>query len=49
MIRGVKKINAQMQTRSMLGIFKQDTIVRNEFLSLLTRGMNEHVHQSDDV
>ncbi len=49
MIRGVKKINAQMQTKSMLGIFKQDTIVRNEFLSLLTRGMNEHVHQSDDV
>ena len=49
MIRGVKKINAQMQTRSMLGIFKQDAIVRNEFLSLLTRGMNEHVHQSDDV
>jgi GTP cyclohydrolase IA len=49
MIRGVKKINAQMQTKSMLGTFEQDTIVRNEFLSLIARGINEHVHQSDDV
>lgn len=49
MIRGVKKINAQMQTKSMLGMFEQDTIVRSEFLSLLARGKNEHVHQSDNV
>jgi GTP cyclohydrolase IA len=49
MIRGVKKINAQMQTKSMLGIFEQDTIVRNEFLSLLACGKNEHIHQSDDA
>lgn len=49
MIRGVKKINAQMQTKSMLGIFEQDLSVRNEFLSLLARGNNEHIHQSDVV
>lgn len=47
MIRGVKKINAQMQTKSMLGIFEQDLSVRNEFLSLLAHGNNEQVHQRD--
>lgn len=49
MIRGVKKINAQMLTKSMLGIFAEDLNVRNEFLSLLALRNNEHFHYSDVV
>lgn len=35
MMLGVKKVGATLLTQSMLGIFKEDTRARQEFLSLL--------------
>ena len=38
MMRGVKKPQANMTTRTMLGAFKEDPILRGEFLAHVSRG-----------
>jgi GTP cyclohydrolase I len=37
MMRGVKKAEANMTTRKMLGAFKEDQVLRSEFLSHISK------------
>jgi GTP cyclohydrolase I len=41
MMRGVKKSEATMTTRTMLGAFKDDRQLRDEFLAHITRKRND--------
>jgi len=40
MMRGVEKQNSELFTSCMLGIFKESSITRNEFLDLIRTGSN---------
>jgi GTP cyclohydrolase I len=41
MMRGVKKSQASMSTTTMLGAFKDDPVLRSEFLAQVTRGRRD--------
>ena len=41
MMRGVKKSETNMVTRSMLGVFQKDAALRAEFLSMIANSRNE--------
>jgi GTP cyclohydrolase I len=40
MMRGVKKSDTNMTTRTMLGDFKEDAALRSEFMALVTKSYN---------
>jgi GTP cyclohydrolase I len=41
MMRGVKKSQASMSTTTMLGAFKDDPVLRSEFLAQVTRSRRD--------
>jgi GTP cyclohydrolase I len=41
MMRGVKKSQASMSTTTMLGAFKDDPVLRSEFLAQVSRGRKD--------
>jgi GTP cyclohydrolase I len=40
MMRGVKKSDTNMTTRTMLGDFKEDAALRSDFMALVTKSYN---------